>query len=82
MPRESLLPLLDLEKFGERFAGCFEGFFVIRAAFFDVDLLAATLRVAFALRAAGRLAGAFFFFDLAIIQGGAAGFGRQKRRLN
>ena len=82
MPRESLLPLLDLENFGRRFAGCFGAFFVIRAAFFDVDLLAATLRVAFALRAAGLFAGAFFFFDLAIIQGGAGGFGRQKRRLN
>ena len=78
MPRESLLSLLDLENFGERLAGCFDGVFLIRAAFFDVALLAATLRVAFALRAVGRFAGAFFFFDLAIIQGGAGGFGRQK----
>ncbi|HXM73952.1 MAG TPA: hypothetical protein VN904_01655 [Chthoniobacterales bacterium] len=40
-----------------------------RAAFLNVDLLAETLRVAFALRAAGFLFGeVFFFFDLAIIQ--------------
>jgi hypothetical protein len=31
--------------------------------------LAETLRVAFALRAVGLFAAAFFFFDLAIIQG-------------
>jgi len=76
-----LLPLLDLENFGERFADVFGAFVVIRAAFFDVDLLAEILRAAFALRAAGLFAGAFFFFDLAIIQG-TGGFGRQKRRLN
>jgi hypothetical protein len=69
VPRESLLPPLDLENFGERFADGFGAFVVIRAAFFDVDLLAEILRVAFALRAAGLFAGAFFFFfDLAIIR--------------
>jgi hypothetical protein len=70
VPRESLLPLLDLEDFG--FAECFGALVVIRAAFFGLDLLAETLRVAFALRAVGLFAAAFFFFDLAIIQGAPA----------
>ena len=78
MPRDSSLPLLALEDFGGRLAECFGALVVTRPVLFGVDLLAETLRVAFALRAAGRFAGAFFFFDLAIIQGGAGGFGRQK----
>jgi hypothetical protein len=42
------------------------------AAFFEGDLLAEALRAGFALRAAGFfLAGAFFFFAVAIIQKGA-----------
>ena len=82
MPRESFLPLLDLENFGKRFAGCFGAFVVIRPVFFDVDLLAETLRVAFALRTAGRFAGAFFFFDLARIQNAPFSRAPEKRRLN
>jgi hypothetical protein len=77
VPRESLLPLLAFENFGERFAA----FVLVCTALFDVDLLAEMLRVAFALRAAGLLAGIFFFFDLGIIEG-ACGFRRQKWRLN
>jgi len=68
VPRESLLPLLDLEDFGGRLAECFGALVVTRAVFFGVALLAETLRVAFALRAVGLFAAAFFFFDLAIIQ--------------
>ena len=57
----------------ERFPAC--------AAFFDVGLLAETLRADFALRAAGFFAGTFFFFDLAISQKAPWGR-RQKWRLN
>jgi hypothetical protein len=72
VPRESLLALSDLEEFGGRFAECFGVLVVIRAAFFGFDLLAETLRIAFALCAAGLFVAGFFFFDLAIIQGAPA----------
>ena len=81
MPRDSLLPLPDFADLSERFAECARAFAGIRAAFFDVDLLTESLRLAFALGAAGLLAWAFFFLDLGIIEG-ACGFRRQKRRLN
>jgi len=81
VPRELFLPLPDFENFGERFAERSRVFAGIRAAFFDVDLLMEILRFAFALGLAGRLAWAFFFLDLGIIEGGC-GFRRQKRRLN
>jgi hypothetical protein len=72
-----LPPLLDFESLGKRLTECFGAFLLIRATFFDVDLLAETLRLGFALRAAGLLATTFFFFDLGIIEG-ACRFRRQK----
>jgi len=73
VPRELFLPLPDFAGLGERFAEC--------SRVFDVDLLTEIPRFAFALGVAGLLAGAFFFFDLGIIEG-ACSFRRQKRRLN
>ena len=69
MTGESMIAFLDFETFGKRLTAFAE----IRAAFFEADLFAGTLRAGLAafpagrvLRAADFFAELFFFFGLAI----------------